>query len=552
MASPRRSSRGTPGKGKQQTLDRCAHCGSTLLKRHIALHGQLCSESQPFDEVQWDTRGLAHGLLHQGTIYSRTKLTQQHPAEINLLDSWLKRNVVVLAPTTMQFCQLAIGDHLALLVRGSGWRAALVLPDDSLDPFELGVPEGSFLPVDVPCRLRRATVMRASELTLTTDEWKQLYDSSAFRIYCGNYLLNAVLPADAAVCIPYFGMDCHFKALIDEADAMPSLLHAMEVTECDNSKNAQLESSTCVFYAFSTKTTISVSRSNPSVPSTLRFEHLIGLGQAKDDLNRYVVFPLRLYSRGRIGVQDFQVRTVLFYGPSGCGKTTLAIATANEANASLNSLNHEHLTKLELTVQRATIFLLDDIDRMAKGSNADIISKVLSQVHVCKCPALLVATVQSRGNLPGEIRSLFDVEVEVPVPTTAERRSIVEVLAANRPSTLSGVDFDDIALMTQGCTPSDLKNLFKEALCSLQTTWYLEGNNRAMLNREVLLKAAKKLQPSAMREITLDIPAVKWSDIGGEPELKRKLQQMVEWPLKHPDAFQRLGVRPPKGILMAI
>ncbi|KFD52021.1 hypothetical protein M514_07153 [Trichuris suis] len=549
MTSPRRGGKGTPGKSPQ-TLDHCHYCGITYLKRHGAKHHSLCNQSQPFSvKLQSNNDGPTHGFLHDGTMYCRTKLTQR-PPDVDKLDGWVKRNIVFLSSHTMQLCQVTIGDYVAILQRDPVWSPAIVWPDDALETFELGTWEGSIFPANVSCRLRKATVFKTAEVVLITDDWKQLYESGAFRVYCANFLRTSALYPDATVCIPYFGMDCHFKASVDEANAIPLLMSDMDVSDRETSESLMLSASPCVFYSILTNTTISIRRSKPNISATVRFANLVGLRQAKDDLNRYIVFPVRLFNSGRIQMNDFQFRTILFYGPPGCGKSTLALATANESGASLKVINAETLSKLELAVQATTIFLLDDVDRMAKPAAVDSIVKVLSQVRACLHPALLIATVQKRSNLIAEIRSLFDVEVEIPVPTATERRELVEALASSRPNSLTKADFDDIALMSQGCTYSDLKSLFKEALCSLQTLWYLENNNRAVLNRDLLLKAAKKVHPSAMREITLDIPQVKWADIGGEMELKQKLQQMVEWPLRHPDAFQRLGIRPPKGILM--
>lgn len=109
---------------------------------------------------------------------------------------------------------------------------------------------------------------------------------------------------------------------------------------------------------------------------------------------------------------------------------------------------------------------------------------------------------------------------------------------------LSESELQELSLITHGFVGSDLVSLCSEASleCSKQTSVTLNFSNFKM--------ALRKARPSAMREVQIEIPNVKWSDIGGQERLKLTLKQSVEWPLKHPESFTRLGVTPPKGVLM--
>ncbi|KAJ2757651.1 AAA+-type ATPase, partial [Coemansia nantahalensis] len=142
----------------------------------------------------------------------------------------------------------------------------------------------------------------------------------------------------------------------------------------------------------------------------------------------------------------------------------------------------------------------------------------------------------------------LDREIEIPIPTRAGRHSILAKKLAATPHTLTDDQIDALAAATHGFVGADLAALLREAAVAA-----IRRHGRAdglAVTPADTAAALKTVRPSTMREVALEIPTVRWSDIGGQHATKLLLRESVEWPLRHPEAFERMGIRPPKGVLL--
>ncbi len=318
---------------------------------------------------------------------------------------------------------------------------------------------------------------------------------------------------------------------------------------------------------------------------TITYEDIGGLHDAVEKIREMVELPLRhpeLFRR--IGIDP--PRGVLLYGPPGTGKTLLAKAVANESGASFFSIagpelmskwyggSEENLRKVfeEAEKQAPSIIFIDEIDSLApkrEQVTGEVERRVVSQLLT------LMDGLKSRGkvivvaatNRPNAIDEAlrrggrFDREIEIGVPDTVGRKEILQIHTRNMPLA-KDVSIGDLSNKTYGYVGADLEALAKEAAMSAlrRNLPNISWKKSEELPAEVLEKlrvtkkdfenALKMVEPSAMREVMIEIPNVRWEDVGGLEEVKEKLQEMVEWPLKNPASFERIGIKPPTGILL--
>lgn len=146
----------------------------------------------------------------------------------------------------------------------------------------------------------------------------------------------------------------------------------------------------------------------------------------------------------------------------------------------------------------------------------------------------------------------FDREIEIGIPDAGGRRQILDVFLTKMPHSLTPAQVDSIAANTHGYVGADLSSLVRESASSAIQRWYSNhaGDAEPLLTYEDILHTLPTIRPSAMREVFLETPTVRWSDIGGQDDVKQKLRECVEWPLTHRDTFTRLGVEAPRGVLL--
>ena len=275
---------------------------------------------------------------------------------------------------------------------------------------------------------------------------------------------------------------------------------------------------------------------------------------------------------------------VLMHGPPGTGKTLLAKAVASESDAHFIAINgpeimskyvggsEENLREYfeEAEENSPSIIFIDELDAIApkrEETNGEVERRTVAQLLT------LMDGLKSRGqvvvsgatNRPDSLDPAlrrpgrFDREIEIGVPDSEERKEVLEIHTRNMPLA-DDVDLEKIANTTHGCVGADLESLCKEAAMRVVRRILPEIQNDEEIPKEVMEKivvtgddfknAQKEIQPSALREVLVQIPDIKWDDVGGLEDVKQELKEAVEWPLKHPETFQRLGIRPPKGTLL--
>ncbi len=314
------------------------------------------------------------------------------------------------------------------------------------------------------------------------------------------------------------------------------------------------------------------------------YEDIGGLRDVIVKVRELIELPLRhpeLFAR--LGIEP--PKGVLLYGPPGTGKTLLAKAVANESDANFIAINgpeimskfygesEQRLREIfkEAEQNAPSIIFIDEIDAIAPKRD-EVVGEVERRV-VAQLLALLDG-LESRGqviviaatNRPNAIDPAlrrpgrFDREIEVTLPDKQGRLEILQIHTRHMPLA-DDVDLEKIAEMTKGYTGADLAALVKEAAMHALRRYLplidieqekipVEILEKMVVKMEDFLQAYKEITPSGLREIQVEIPEVRWSDVGGLNQIKQEIREAVEWPLKHPHVFARLGVKPPRGILL--
>jgi len=314
------------------------------------------------------------------------------------------------------------------------------------------------------------------------------------------------------------------------------------------------------------------------------YDDLGGMGTTIDQLREMVELPLRYPEIfERLGVDP--PKGVLLHGPPGTGKTRLARAVANESDANffhiagpeiMGSAYGESEKRLRELFEQAgqaapSIIFIDEIDSIApkRGqvqgeTEKRLVAQLLSLLDGLEPRQNLV--VIAATNRPEAIDEAlrrpgrFDREIVIGVPDESGRREILGIHTRGMPLA-EGVDVAGLAKQTYGFVGADLAALVREAAIEAvrrimpklnleEGTIPAEVLDTLSVTRKDFEEALKRVQPSAMREVMVQAPNIGWDDVGGVDEARERLREGVELPLKHPDSFRRLGIRPAKGFLL--
>ncbi|GAA6055469.1 hypothetical protein JCM3770_002843 [Rhodotorula araucariae] len=334
------------------------------------------------------------------------------------------------------------------------------------------------------------------------------------------------------------------------------------------------------------------------------YEQIGGLESQIEQIREMVEWPLtrpELYTH--FGLRP--PRGILLYGPPGTGKTLLAFSIARSTRSTLLTINGPSLSSAyhgetearlrevfaEAKTKSPAIIVIDEVDALApnREEGGEVERRVVATLLTLmdgledkaeapkagegeddegtenaakqdEKPRIVVIAATNRPNAidpalrrPGR----FDKEIEIGVPDAAARLSILRVLLSRTPHDIPEETLQAVAARTHGFVGADLSSLVHSAGLSAIKRSYalLSSTSSPALSAMRLLpgdleSALLSTRPSAMREVFLETPKVYFRDIGGQEHVKAKLREAVEWPLLHPDAFKRLGVNPPRGVLL--
>ena len=324
--------------------------------------------------------------------------------------------------------------------------------------------------------------------------------------------------------------------------------------------------------------------SDEKIPE-ITYEDIGGLSEEVKKIREMVEIPMKhpeIFQK--LGIEA--PKGVLLHGPPGTGKTLLAKAVANESDANFILLNGPEIMskyygesekKIRNIFEEAektapTIIFIDEIDAIApkrEDTVGEVERRVVSQILT------MMDGLKSRGRVivigaTNRVNSIdpalrrpgrFDREIEISVPGKEGRLSILKIHTRGMPLT-KDVKLNEIASMTHGFVGADLESLSKEAAMNVLRKFLPEIKldreeeippeilEKMVVKHKDFMEALKIVRPSAMREVLVETPNINWESVGGLEGIKQDLKEAVEWPIKYIESFERIGVRPSRGILL--
>ena len=321
-------------------------------------------------------------------------------------------------------------------------------------------------------------------------------------------------------------------------------------------------------------------------PTKVSYEDIGGLDTQVQRIREMVELPLRFPEVfERLGIDP--PKGVFFHGPPGCGKTLIARAVANETDAYFISISGPEImgkfygeseARLRSIFEDAkshapSIIFIDEVESIAPkreemGAEKQVERRVVAQLLA------LMDGLESRGhvivmaatNVPNLIDPAlrrpgrFDRELTVPIPDKNDRYEILQIHTRGMPLS-EDVSLEKLSGITHGFVGADIEALGREAaMAALRAILpkidfeMADIPYETLMNLEVtmdnFMEALKDIEPSAIREVFVEVPDVKWEDVGGLGNIKNELKEAIEWPLKYADVFKKVDTKPPKGILL--
>lgn len=329
-------------------------------------------------------------------------------------------------------------------------------------------------------------------------------------------------------------------------------------------------------------------REGEVLTTAVTYEDIGGLKEELLKVREMIELPLKhaeLFER--LGINP--PKGVLLYGPPGTGKTLIAKAVANEAGANFYSIqgpeimskyygqSEERLREKfdEAQKNAPSVLFIDELDSIAprrEEVTGEVERRVVAQLLTLmdglsdRGQVIVIAATNREEAIDPALRrgGRFDREIEIGVPDRIGRKEILQIHSRGMP--IEGNEEDrenlltELANVTHGFVGADMAALAREAAMRTLRRYLPEIDLDKPIPSEILEKmrvtpgdfkeALKEVEPSAMREVLVEIPHTTWDDVGGLEDLKAKLKEAVEMPLKDPESFKRMGITPPRGILL--
>jgi transitional endoplasmic reticulum ATPase len=316
----------------------------------------------------------------------------------------------------------------------------------------------------------------------------------------------------------------------------------------------------------------------------ITYEDIGGLSGEIQRVREMVELPMKhpqIFKK--LGIEPPQ--GVLLHGPPGTGKTLLAKAVANETSASFFSIagpeiiskyygeSEQQLREIfeDATEESPSIIFIDELDSIApkrEDVTGEVERRVVAQLLTMmdglesRGQVIVIAATNRVDSVDPALRrpGRFDREIEIGVPDETGREEILQIHTRGMPLS-DDVDLGHLADETHGFVGADIESLTKEAAMKALRRYLPEIDldeedippsliDRMIVKRDDFRGALNEVEPSAMREVLVELPKVSWDDVGGLEDAKRDIKESVEWPMRDPERFTRMGIEPPKGILL--
>ncbi|KAG5310732.1 SPAT5 protein, partial [Acromyrmex insinuator] len=568
----------TKSRKSLSSWQQCEKCQCALAQKDISVHEVSC----PPSTENWD-----HPFILNGVLYSTIEVfqTQELPKRISEKDA---NDMVFVSQFTLQLCEIAIGSPTVITTKDEVVvKTAWPTNDKSLTSVSLtkhAIDLNNLSGLIKICSLT-STVHIAKEIVIS-QQGKCLSDVSVeLDIILKYFNEHKIFTVGNRISVPYYGKKLVYKIVQIKAEkSKKKPTETMDVNDLSKPfKDMNLTSTKVDFYKalYTTKWTILDKDKENVAKERHKIEDIGGYGALISDIRDIVAIGIGKYK----SIERFNIcKGILLYGPSGVGKSMIANAIISECNVNTFIVHSSDIysksvgeteDKLKEVFSKAissapSIILFEDVDSLCpkrNNSSTDHEKRVLTQLVTLfddlqniNNNVLVMATTAKSDLVDSSLRrpGRLDMDFEIYVPTPDMRKEILMKLLSKIPNTLSCEDIQNISFVTHGFVGADLYGLCSRAIinavkcCQKRTTFDDEPDdpNELKVTMTDFHYALTVTRPSAMKEVLVEVPNVRWSDIGGQEDLKLKLKQSVEWPLKHPEAFVRMGITPPRGVLM--
>ncbi|MFU8767326.1 MAG: CDC48 family AAA ATPase [Candidatus Methanoperedens sp.] len=485
-----------------------------------------------------------------------------------------KRGIARIDPHTMMFFQLSPGDIIEIQGRKSTaakvWRADRNDWDQDIIRIDHFIRKNAGIDIGDRVRIKKVEPKSAENVVLAPSEGKPIQCSGDVEDMVKRQIIKR--PVVKGDIIPVISTMAHpFLGVVGTGQAIPLLV---------------VESDPDDFVLITDKTTITL-REKPVVMDVIgtgiTYEDIGGLHDEVQRLREMIELPLKhpeVFEK--LGIES--PKGVLMYGPPGTGKTLIAKAVASESGANFFSIagpeiiskyygeSEQRLREIfeEANKEAPSIIFIDELDSIApkrEDVTGEVERRVVAQLLT------MMDGLEARGNVvvigatnrvdaidpalrrPGR----FDREIDIGVPDRKDRIEIFQIHTRGMP--LAGdIDYKYISDRTHGFVGADIYALAKEAAMKALRRYLPNIKLDEAVPREVLdsmevnasdfEEALKEVEPSAMREVLVEVPRISWNEVGGLGAVKQEIVEAAEWPLDNPEKFLKMGIRPPKGILL--
>ncbi|HDR53802.1 MAG TPA: AAA family ATPase [archaeon] len=478
------------------------------------------------------------------------------------------RSIARISNSVMDKLSVSTGDIIEIegpsrRTAAVAWRSRLADDGKGLIRIDGIIRKNAGVSLEDPVKIRKANPQRAQAVTLAPVE--QMVVRGNFIQYFKERMLNKPVLMGDLVVLEIMGQNIPFVV-------------------------AQTNPKGVVYISSETKFKVSEKPMKPGDATlpTITYEDIGGLREEIKKIREMVELPLKhpqLFHK--LGIEP--PKGVLLYGPPGCGKTLLAKAVAAESGAYFLTINGpEIMSKFygeserqlrdifeDASKNSPAVIFIDEIDAIAPSREETrgeverrVVSQLLTTMDGLKGRGQVI--VIAATNIPNAIDPAlrrpgrFDREIEIGVPDRRGRKDILQIHTRAMPLH-SDVDIDQLVEFTKGFTGADMAMLSKEAAMKalrrvlpevVKETGKMPDEIPAEILSQLIVhmddfrNALNEIEPSGMRDVLVEIPRVRWDEVGGLRDVKKELKETIEWPLKYPDTYTGIGISPPRGTLL--